>query len=57
MKTYRILASYTNYVYADITAENADEAYEIATQMDGGEFTADSNGDWNINDVIEMEKI
>jgi len=56
MKTYKVLASYTSYVYADITAENADEAYEIATQMDGGEFTADNTGDWNIDQVIEVTK-
>jgi hypothetical protein len=64
MKTkYRVLASYVSYVYADIEADNIDEAKEIAYDMDGGDFkqnkyvTYSGLGDWNIDEVIELEKV
>jgi hypothetical protein len=55
MKTYRILASYTVYFSMDVEAENVDAAREMAQEADGGDFNADENSDWNIDDVIEME--
>lgn len=55
MKTYRVLASYTTYCSVNIEAENEDEAYEKATQMDGGDFNHDAYGDWNIDQVTELE--
>jgi len=55
MKTYRILASYTVYCSMEIEAENADEAREMAYEADGGDFDSDEHGDWNIDDVIELE--
>ena len=55
MKTYRILASYTTYCSMEIEAENADEAREIAYEADGGDFKSNEFGDWNIDDVIELE--
>jgi hypothetical protein len=58
MKTkYRVLASYVSYVYADIEADNINEAKEIAYDMDGGDFKQTSFGDWNIDEVIELEKV
>ena len=58
MKTkYRVLASYVSYVYADIEADSLSEAKEIAYDMDGGDFKQTSFGDWNIDEVIELEKI
>ena len=56
MKTFRILASYTAYCSLNIEAENIDEAREIAQQTDGGEFHSDEYGDWNIDDIIELEE-
>jgi hypothetical protein len=56
MKTYRVLASYTTYCEVTIEAENEDEAYEIATQMDGGSFDSKGYGDWNIDQVTEEEE-
>ena len=56
MKTYRILASYTVYCSMEIEAENADEAREMAYEADGGDFQSDEYGDWNIDDVIELEE-
>jgi len=55
MKTYRVLASYTTYCSVTIEAENEDEAFEQATQMDGGDFNHDTYGDWDIDQVIELE--
>ena len=40
MKTYEVCASYRTYVYATVIAENEDQAYEIARDMDGGTFEA-----------------
>ena len=57
MKTYRILASYTVYCSMEIEAENADEAREMAYEADGGDFDSDEHGDWNIDDVIELETV
>jgi hypothetical protein len=56
MKTYRILASYTVYCSLEVDAENADEAREMAQEADGGDFDSDEHGDWNIDDVIELEE-
>jgi hypothetical protein len=55
MKTYQVLASYTTYCTVFIDAENEDEAHEVATQMDGGDFKQDGYGDWNIDQVMEFE--
>jgi len=56
MKTYRILASYTAYCSMVVEAENMDEAKEMAYEADGGDFQSDEYGDWNIDDVIELEE-
>jgi len=56
MKTYQVLASYTAYCSVHIEAENEDEAYEKATQMDGGCFSTDTYGEWNIDQVVEEEE-
>jgi uncharacterized membrane protein YkoI len=57
MKTYKVLASYRTYVYALVEAENEDQAYEIAHDMDGGDFERDKGddlSDWSIDDVQEV---
>jgi hypothetical protein len=54
---YRVLASYRAYVYADIYAENIDEAKEIAYNMDGGDFHESEFGDWNIDEVVNTETL
>lgn len=55
MKTYQVLASYTAYCSVFIDAESQDEAYDIATRMDGGDFKQDGYGDWNIDEVVEHQ--
>jgi hypothetical protein len=56
MNTYKILASYTVYCHLIVEADNIDEARELAYDADGGDFSSDENGDWNIDDVITLEK-
>ena len=34
--------------------ENADEARELGQEADGGDFTPDGRGDWNIDDITEL---
>ncbi len=57
MKKYKVLASYRTYVYAIVEAENEDQAYDIAHDMDGGDFErakGDDLSDWSIDDVEEV---
>ena len=54
MKTYRVTAQYTTYVYVDIDAEDADQAWEAARDMDGGDFKDSGYGDWDIESVEQV---
>jgi hypothetical protein len=57
MKKFKVLASYRTYVYAIVEAEDEDQAYEIAREMDGAEFQrgkGDDLSDWSI-DGINLE--
>lgn len=46
---YRVEAIETTRYYIEVEASNADEAYEIAEQADGGEFTEINSYDgWEI---------
>jgi hypothetical protein len=55
MKTYRVTAQYVTYVYVDIEAENDDQAWEIARDMDGGNFNESGYGDWDIDSIEEIK--
>ena len=56
MKKFKVMASYITYCTVEIEAENEEQAYDIACDMDGGDFTP-SNAffDWNINEVTEIK--
>lgn len=54
MKHYQILASYTVYCSMDVEAENEEEAKEIAYNADGGDFSTDEHGNWNIDEIKEL---
>jgi hypothetical protein len=57
MKTYKAIASYITYAYVILEAENEDEAYLMAKDMDGGSFTpSHENFDWNINSIEEIKQ-
>jgi len=53
MKTYKVLAQYTTYVYEFIEAENDEEAWNKAHELDGGTFKDSGYGDWDIYSVEE----
>ena len=57
MKKFKVVASYITYCYAEIEAETQEQAYEIAQEMDGGDFYPERYGgdDWNIEEVSEVE--
>jgi len=57
MKRYKVTACYTVYCYATVEAENEDDAYVLAQQMDGGDFEMEEDyglGDWHIDSVKEI---
>jgi hypothetical protein len=55
MKKFKITACYYTYCTAEVEAETEDQAYEMARDMDGGNFTESrENYDWHINDVEEV---
>ncbi len=57
MKMYKVTASYVSYCHAYVQAENEDEAYQIAKEMDGGDFEPDHyGGDWTIEGVHEFKE-
>lgn len=55
MNTYRVWAKSISYCYADIKAESEEEALKIADEMDGGEFIACPDGDWET--LPDVEKL
>ena len=55
MKKFKVTACYYTYCTAEVEAETEDQAFEIARDMDGGDFTASGdNYDWHINQVKEV---
>ena len=59
MAKFRVEASYRVNLILDIEAETLDDAWKIGLAADGGDFTRlpNSDSDWEINDVTEMELI
>ena len=57
MKKFKVTAVYTSYCTTEIEAEDEDQAYELARELDGGEFDPMGQGDdsWRIYDVTEVE--
>ena len=54
MKKLRAYAVYEVELFADIEAEDEDAAWDIAIDMDGGDFLEASEGNWRIYDVHEL---
>jgi hypothetical protein len=51
MKTFKVVATRTIFVYAEIEAESIDDAYE---QIDNGDFEIDwRNGDTDDDIIVE----
>jgi hypothetical protein len=55
MAKFKVLASCVNYYSVEIDAVDSEEAYEIARDMDGGEFLSDGYGDWDIDQIYEVK--
>ena len=58
MATYKVKAVYTVSLHAYVEADSEDEAYQIAKDMDGGDFTQDQGdafSDWDIYEVEEVK--
>ena len=54
MKKFRAFAVYEVELFADIEAEDEDTAWDIANDMDGGNFLEMSEGGWRIYEVVEL---
>jgi len=53
MKKYKVWVKEIAYHYAFIEAEDEDTAFDIALNMDGSEFIAGNQIDWDIYSVEE----
>ena len=54
MKKFKVIASSTSYYFTEIEAENENEAFAQAKQLEGDEFTLDYWGDnWKIEEVTQ----
>jgi len=51
MKTYVVTASYKVVCTVEIEAENDDQAWCIAKDMDGGDFYRTGESDWVVESV------
>lgn len=53
---YRVTAVMEIDLHIDIEADNAQEAFEIARDIDGGDFLREENGgDWRLCDVFKID--
>ena len=57
MAKFRVEASYRINLILDIEAKTLDDAWSIAKDSDGSDFTPVSISDWEINDVTDMELV
>jgi hypothetical protein len=55
MKTYKVWARMTSHLYAYVEAENAEQANELALDLDGSTFIDKGDGDWDIYSVEEVQ--
>ena len=57
IKTFRMHAKFESHSYIDIKAKTQDEAYEIARDMDGGDFISNEerDGSWEVYECEDME--
>ena len=59
MKKYKVCASFITYVYTYVEANSMEEAWDIAEDIDGGDFERDKGddlSDWSINMVHEVKE-
>jgi len=56
MKKFKVTASFSTYCTVEILAEDQDAAYDIAHNMDGGQFEPCGSDSWTIESVEPIEK-
>lgn len=58
-KTFRVRAEVITYCYLDVKAESIEQANEIASKTDGGDFTSENeeSGVFNVLDSETKELI
>ena len=56
MNTYKVKANYTQWIEIEIQAENEDEAYELANDIDLDEWREYDINDFYIHDTIYLGK-
>lgn len=54
MKKFKVTAKFTTYCTVEILAEDENDAYLKAKEMDGGDFEPWQHGDWEIDKVQEV---
>lgn len=54
MPFFKVYATYTVCLSAEVEADNSQDAYEKAKELDGGEFKELSLGDWTIESDPEL---
>jgi hypothetical protein len=60
MAKYQVLASYRILCETYIEADSEDEAWKIAYNLDGGEFSmcrGDGFGDWSVEEVNKLKEM
>lgn len=58
MKKFKAIAVMRTYLEIEIEAEDEDQAWELANEADGGDFTPMEGeaGDWEIYDVKPIKE-
>lgn len=54
MPKFKITAKFVTYCTIEIDAENENDAYLKAKELDGGDFEPWEHGDWEISSVTEI---
>lgn len=57
MKKFQVTARFTTYCTVEILAEDENDAYLKAKEMDGGDFEPWEHGGWEIDNVEEVEPV
>ena len=51
---WKVWAECTTYAYLEVEADSKEEALRIAGETDGGDFTPNEEGDWEITEAEEI---
>jgi hypothetical protein len=56
MPKFKVVVVYYTYCTATVEAENAEEAYKQANELDGDAFTpSNEHFDWHIDQISEVD--